>query len=317
MELQQLVGNEGLKNGLLAAVRGGTLSHSYLISGPEGSGKRTLARYLCAAMECTGEMPPCCVCSQCRKVLDGAHPDVVVVDDPEKKTVTVGMAREAKTDLYIRPNEGKRKIYLFPRAQEMNAQAQNALLKVLEEPPVYGVFLLLSDRPERLLPTIRSRCAELRLSPVSEAEATAWLREKHPEATDEQLLSAYRRSGGFLGQALRELEGEQERDPLADALLRAYAEGDRLGVTEVLWKLEKYKRDPFTAVLRTMLRTLGEALTVRSGGQGASETASLLAERRTAADLASAYRDLREMLTAADGNVGVGHVCGCMAARLR
>ena len=88
-------------------------------------------------------------------------------------------------------------------------------------------------------------------------------------------------------------------------------------MTEVLWKLEKYKRDPFTAVLRTMLRTLGEALTVRSGGQSASETASLLAERRTAADLASAYRDLREMLTAADGNVGVGHVCGCMAARLR
>lgn len=317
MEQHRLLGNAELQSALTAALRSGATAHSYLLCGPEGSGKRTLARLLCAALQCTAPEKPCCVCDQCRKVLDGSHPDVVTVDDPEKKNVSVDLAREAKADLYIRPNEGRHKIYLFPRAQEMKAAAQNALLKVLEEPPEYGVFLLLTDRAERLLPTIRSRCAELRLAPVPEAEATAWLRERFPDAPPEAIRAAYRRGGGFLGQAARELEDETQRDPLAEALLDAFADGDRLRATETLWKLEKYKRDPLIAVLRPALGVLGEALAVKSGAQAASPLSGKLAEQRTAADLASAYRDLREMLTAAERNVGVGHICGCLAARFR
>lgn len=170
MKLAALLGNDTLKQRLSALQAKGKLTHSFLLTGPEGSGRHTLARILCAAMQCTapGERP-CGVCRSARKVLDGAHPDICIVDDPEKKTIPVKLVRDACIDLYIRPNEGQRKIYLFPRAQDLNQQGQNVLLKSIEEPPPYGTFLLLAEHAEQLLPTIRSRCVELRLSPLPEA----------------------------------------------------------------------------------------------------------------------------------------------------
>ena len=168
MDMDALLGNARLKSVLAAAFAADRFSHCYLLAGPEGSGKHTLARILAAAMECTaGAKRPCGVCLQCRKVLDGVHPDVITVDDPDKKTVTVELIRKARADVYIKPNEGRRKVYLIPRAADMNAAAQNALLKVIEEPPDYAAFLLLTDGAERLLPTIRSRSVPLLLTPLS------------------------------------------------------------------------------------------------------------------------------------------------------
>ena len=151
--MDALLGNARLRSALAAAFASDRLSHCYLLAGPEGSGKHTLARILAAAMECTaGGKRPCGVCLQCRKVLDNVHPDVITVDDPAKKTVTVELIRNARADVYIKPNEGRRKVYVIPRAMDMNPAAQNALLKVIEEPPDYAAFLLLTDAAERLLP---------------------------------------------------------------------------------------------------------------------------------------------------------------------
>ena len=100
--------------------------------------------------------------------MDGSHPDFITVDDPEKKTVTVDLIRQARADVYIQPNESEYKIYMFPRAQDMGLPGQNALLKILEEPPKYGVFLLLTDNPDKLLPTVRSRCTELNMQALPE-----------------------------------------------------------------------------------------------------------------------------------------------------
>ena len=169
MNFGTLLGNDTLKQRLAAVLSGGKLHHSYLLCGPVGSGKHTLAQLLCAAMECTAPQKPCLRCPQCHKVLHGTHPDIITVDDPEKKQLPVKLIRETCADLYIRPNEGTKKIYLIPRAQDLNPQGQNALLKCMEEPPEYGVFLLLTDNAERLLPTVRSRCVELRLQPLPES----------------------------------------------------------------------------------------------------------------------------------------------------
>lgn len=317
MELRGFLGNAELKRDLSAAMAEGKLSHSYLICGPEGSGKRTLVRLLCAAMECTAAEPPCCVCAQCRKVLDGAHPDVIFVDDPEKKTVTVGMAREAKTDLYVRPNEGKKKIYVFPRAQDLRIEAQNALLNVLEEPPEYGAFLLLTDRTEALLPTVRSRCVRLNLSPVPASEALPWLRERFPEADDGALANALRQGGGFLGPAERILSGGSEEDPLILRLLAACAAGDRLELIRTLSKLEKYKREQLAESLRRAEVLTASALERKSGRTDTGETAELLAASRSSADLLRIARELRQARTALEANVGVGHVCGHLAVCLQ
>ena len=149
-----------------AATRG-ALSHALLLT---GSGARLeLARYAAAAMECEAEgSRPCGVCRACRKVEEDIHPDVITVRDDEHKNVSVSVIREMRADAYIRPNEGKRKVYIVDPADSMNETAQNALLKVLEEGPQYAAFLLVAGEPGRLLETIRSRCEQLVLPPEEE-----------------------------------------------------------------------------------------------------------------------------------------------------
>ena len=146
MDFTGFLGNDAVKARLSGAFASGRVAHSYLLCGPAGSGKHTLTRILSAAMQCEGRSGkiPCGVCSGCRKALEGVHPDIITVDDPDHKAMTVDPIRAARSDMFIRPNEGKRKIYIIPRGQDMNESAQNALLKILEEPPDYGVFLILS-----------------------------------------------------------------------------------------------------------------------------------------------------------------------------
>ena len=161
MGFEALLGNERLKDNITGSLHRGHISHFYLISGPAGSGKHTLAKLLAAAILCGRENAPCGSCNTCRKVFDGNHPDFISVTDPEHKNIAVKIVREMRDDMFILPNEADHKIYLF--AQDLGIEGQNALLKVLEEPPRYGVFILLTDNSEKILPTVRSRCTELSL----------------------------------------------------------------------------------------------------------------------------------------------------------
>ncbi len=172
MELSTLAGNKRLKEQLTQQEQGRGLSHAYIISGPAGSGRHTLARLLAAGMLCTGQgEKPCGRCGPCTKVLRGIHPDVSVITGPEEgKPISVNQVRTLRSDAYIRPNEGERKLYLLEGADQMNASAQNAMLKLLEEGPPYAAFLLLAGNPGGLLRTVRSRCEELVLAPVSPGE---------------------------------------------------------------------------------------------------------------------------------------------------
>jgi DNA polymerase-3 subunit delta' len=158
MGFETLLGNSRLKDNLTASLQQGKTAHFYLISGPRGSGKQTLAKLLSAAAMCEDKNRPCGKCENCRKIMAGVHPDVITVTDPDHKTVPVRIIRQMRDDVFIRPNEGNKKIYIFP--QELGIEGQNALLKILEEPPSYGLFLLLTENSEKILPTVRSRCAE-------------------------------------------------------------------------------------------------------------------------------------------------------------
>ena len=309
--MERLLGNAALKASLGSAFRADRISHSYLISGPAGSGKHTLAAILAAAMQCTaGERRPCGVCLQCRKVFDNVHPDVITVDDPEKKTVPVDLIRRARSDLYILPNEGRRKVYVIPRANDMNANAQNALLKVMEEPPSYGAFLLLSDNPEKLLPTIRSRCVSLRLSPLAASEAIPALRAAFPDRSLEAVRTAWERAGGFYGPAADALRDTQTVSPQSQRFADCFARRDRLGLTELIASLERYKREQLQPVLTDWIELLADAIRVRAGLPGSSDAAGQLGRSRTVRELLEAVRRIQEALELLQGNVGVGAICG-------
>lgn len=172
MELSALVGNERIKDQLSRQEQGRGFSHAYVISGPAGSGRHTLAWLLAEGMLCTSQgEKPCGKCGSCAKVLKRIHPDVSVITGPEEgKPIAVDQVRLLRSDAYIRPNEGERKVYILERADQMNASAQNAILKLLEEGPPYAAFLLIACNADGLLQTVRSRCEVLTLMPQEQIE---------------------------------------------------------------------------------------------------------------------------------------------------
>ena len=317
MGFSTLLGNARLKQNISDSVNAGKAVHFYLISGPRGSGKHTLAKLLAAALQCESAQKPCCSCPACRKVLSGTHPDYVTIDDTEKKFVPVDLIRSAREDMFIRPNEGKKKIYLFPRAQDMLPPSQNALLKILEEPPAYGVFILLTDNAEKLLPTVRSRCTELSLTALPENVLRPALEKACPQATPQQITGAIGRSGGYLGQAMALLEQSEESSESTLQFLKAYAGSDALGLMQVLVPMEKWKRDVLVAELEQWLLSLSNALCARSGVTATQPMADAIGASRSGKDIMNAINALQKAIDYAQRNISPGAICGYLAWALR
>ena len=317
MSFDSLLGNRRIRENLSRSMASGHISHFYLICGPRGSGRHTLARLLAAAILCQGRNKPCLSCNPCRKVMEGLHPDFITVDDPEKKTVSVELIRQARADMYVQPNESDHKIYLLPRAQDMRTEAQNALLKILEEPPKYGVFILLTDNPERLLPTVRSRCTELSLSPLDDNTLRAALQKEFPNAQPEDISAAMARSGGFLGQAKEALAQGIQAAPQTAEFSAAYAGRDSLAVAKLLASMEKQKRDQLIPILEEWLVLLENSLACRSGMMAVSREARDIGARRSPKDLMAAIDALQKAIHYAQGNISPGAICGWLSWELR
>lgn len=317
MGFDMLLGNDRLKQNLSGAISRGRLSHFYLISGPEGSGKRTLARLLAAAALCSGAEKPCMQCSHCRKVMAGTHPDLIFVDDPEKKHIPVELIRSARADIYVQPNEADRKIYLFPRAQDMLPPSQNALLKILEEPPSYGVFFLLTNNAEVLLPTVRSRCTELTLTALPEQVVLTALQREFPNADPQLVKAAAARSGGYLGQAKSLMTSSEDASQTSLQFLQSYAKKDIMGMVSVLVPMEKWKRDTLIEELDCWIKALTNALTARSGMPATEPVADAIRASRTGQELMTAISALQKAMDYAQRNVSVGAICGYLSWVLR
>ena len=317
MGFGSLLGNERLKDNLTAALSRGQTSHFYLLSGPVGSGRHTLAKLLSASLQCEGTDKPCLTCSACRRVMAGNHPDVITVDDPEKKHVPIDLIRNMREDVFVRPNQGKKKIYIFPRGEDMQIPAQNALLKVLEEPPAYGVFLLLTDSPEKMLATVRSRCVQLPLSALPPGVLEGELGRRFPQASQEKLRGAIARSGGYLGQAVALMEQDMTLPPETERFLHAFGKKDTLSLVETLAPMEKYKRDKLIPLLEQWTLLLGQALVCRCGGETLWEQARTLAAERDPRDLREAVENLQKATEYARGNVSPAAICGWLSWSLR
>ena len=315
MGFEGLLGNEQLKTNLQNAVARGRISHFYLISGPAGSGKKTLARLLSAAILCRSAQRPCMQCTACRKAMADTHPDLITVTDPDHKRVGVDQVRRVRDEMFIRPNEADKKIYVFP--QEMGTEGQNALLKILEEPPAYGVFILISDNPEKLLVTVRSRGTQLRLQSLEESLLRRKLLSDFPGTDPETLAAVIGRSGGYLGQAIALLEQGDALSDQTEAFAKAYGQKDAVLLVETLVPMERWSRDKLQLELEQWAMLLQQALLCRSGAPTALKQARTLATQRSSAELLEALRQVQTTIEYLQGNVSPAAICGHLAWALR
>lgn len=134
------------------------LSHALILTGDR---RRELADYIAQAFVCERDKPPCGNCIHCRKVKEGIHPDVTIIGE-DGEGLKVDDLRALRNSAYIRPNEAERKVYMIDQADSINQSGQNALLKLLEDGPIYAAFLFMAQNPQSLLPTLRSRCETIR-----------------------------------------------------------------------------------------------------------------------------------------------------------
>lgn len=262
-----------------AAAQHGRLSHAVILTG-EGD-KVQAARYIAAAHLCRADSGrPCLQCNACRKVLDRIHPDVTEVQDSERKELPVETIRTLRQDAYIRPNEGERKVYLFTDCAQLNERDQNVLLKIVEEGPPYAAFVFCADAVHALLPTIRSRCVELRMdAPPLDAE-----------------------------------EGEA-----AAELCRVIARREPLALTAHLTALEnrRLKREQLLPMVEGAWQISADALLSRCGKPGACGEAADMLRRAFDRRQLQALTDLfRRYCDECQYNVGVGHVLGALGAEL-
>ena len=162
---KDVVGHKDILKYISSAVENNRVSHAYILNGERGSGKRMLANLFAMTLLCeTGDNEPCGKCHSCKQAESGNHPDIIRVTHEKPNSISVDDIRtQVNNTVDIKPYQGPYKVYIIPQADMMTPQAQNAILKTIEEPPSYAVFLLLTENAETLLPTINSRCVMLKL----------------------------------------------------------------------------------------------------------------------------------------------------------
>ena len=176
---KDVVGHKDILKYISSAVENNRVSHAYILNGERGSGKKMLANLFAMTLLCeTGDNEPCGKCHSCKQAESGNHPDIIRVTHEKPNSISVDDIRtQVNNTVDIKPYQGPYKVYIIPQADMMTPQAQNAILKTIEEPPSYAVFLLLTENAETLLPTINSRCVMLKLRNIKDTLIRKYLME--------------------------------------------------------------------------------------------------------------------------------------------
>ncbi|HAG68689.1 MAG TPA: DNA polymerase III subunit delta [Lachnospiraceae bacterium] len=236
-----LIGQDNIKERLQSAIINGTVGHAYIIDGEEGSGKRTLAGMFSMALQCESlkrdeglkRCYPCMRCSSCGRALSGNHPDIIRLTHEKPDSISVDEVREQVVrDASIKPYSSSYKVYLIAEAEKMTVQAQNALLKTLEEPPSYAVIILVTNNISALLPTIISRCAVFRTCPLdNDAVRDYLMKELHADGYQAGIYTALAR--GNIGRA-KALTGNEELTLVTNEAVRLFRGAGEYGMGRLL-----------------------------------------------------------------------------------
>lgn len=265
LDLSELKGNGILKSAFSSSVTSNRVPHTWLIEGPEGSGKHTFATMFCRVMMCLSDNKPCGTCSNCKRI-DAGHIDVHnIVPKDGNKTVGVNEIRAIKDELYVNPISAPCKVYILENAETMTSQAQNALLKMAEEPPENVYFLLLTQNRHMLLQTILSRAVCYSMAPLTVEEAKEVLG-KVRGADEEKIATALRLSGGYVGVAKEFLKGETLVKDIAatSEFLNALANGSEYDIMLAGSPLVEGK-EKIKGMLTAMASGISDAIHIKAG----------------------------------------------------
>ena len=200
---EEILGNEMVKDHFKRAIENHKISHAYILTGEAGMGRKSIANAFAMTLLCEkGGSEPCMTCHSCKQVMSGNHPDLIYVKHEKPGSIGVDDVREQINDtIMIRPYSSYYKIYIVDEAEKMTVQAQNALLKTIEEPPSYAVIILITTNQEAFLPTILSRCVQMKLKPLKDFTIKSYLTQNlHIPEKDADICAAFAR--GNLGKAI-------------------------------------------------------------------------------------------------------------------
>ena len=242
---RDVVGHESIIGHFKSSIEQGKVAHAYLIHGEKGTGKKMLAGLFAKTLQCeAGGTDPCGTCRSCIQCDSGNQPDIIWVTHEKPTVISVDDIREqVNNDIIIKPYSSRYKIYIIDEAEKLTQQAQNALLKTIEEPPEYAVIMLLTNNLDKMLPTILSRCITLNLKPVGELDMMEYLSRMGVPQAKAKFCVGF--AFGNLGKAVRLATSEEYNEIKHDCvqILKDINRMEIYDLIDAVKKMSKYKLD--------------------------------------------------------------------------
>ena len=316
--LDLFYGNEKAKNTLVLGWQGGRMPHALLLEGDGGCGKKTFAKVIAAAAVCTGDKKPCGECKHCVKAHDGIHPDITVYDGATPKNLNVDAVRGIRLAASVKANEAHCKVYILADAQNMTVQAQNALLKVLEEPPKGVMFVLTCDNRSRLLETIVSRVTTIRLEPPPQETCVQALRTLSQGHTEDEYQMAAEAFEGNIGRAVASLHdaGFIKIIETAKQITTAAVRGSEYELLAALAVFESDK-DSFQVCLRRVKRDFAELMKQKYTSKSQKQPAEQLGNYISALQCGQFVDIIEKALRMMEQNMGYPLASAWLCAQMK
>ena len=314
------IGNKKVADLLCNMIKNNKLSHSYLFYGAKGLGKTTLAQAFAQAILCENKKDghACGECLACKKVFSFNHPDVIFVTEPDKKKkgISIDTVRQMRADAIIKPNESNYKIIVLENVENMSMGAINALLKIVEQPPLHVIFILTCENSYAIAETIRSRCICLELNPVTNSQCLLALSDN--DADDDLKNHAVLLANGNIGRAIECLENTQFSAFNNDAFefVAHLGAHSKIGLLEVLAKYEKDK--PLAiSFLNTVIATASQILRYKSINQNGDDKIAKLALEVSNGKLLSVIEACQQALNQINLNANVSLVLTHLTTQIK
>jgi len=244
MDFTNIIGHEDIIRHFKSSIEMDKISHAYILNGEAASGKKLLAEVFAKALQCDKMgVEPCNDCQSCLQVQTGNHPDIITVTHEKPNIISVDEVREQILDtIAVKPYKSKYKIYIVPDAHLMNPQAQNAILKTIEEPPEYAILILLTTNINRMLSTVMSRCMVLNTKPIRERDMLEYLT-KEMGLSEDKAYFCLDFAQGNLGKAIK-LASNDEYVQIIESVVKVLKSIPEMDVEDLTWavsQIDKFK----------------------------------------------------------------------------